>query len=70
MIPIEVRSIPFFNYPRLFLDEETALVDIFRDVGRRGAHLSCNRIWRGLRAILRTTWGPGTRSAWGMPPMG
>jgi dTDP-4-amino-4,6-dideoxygalactose transaminase len=39
MIPIEVRSIPFFNYPRLFLDEETALVDIFRDVGRRGAFI-------------------------------
>lgn len=35
----EVRNVPFFNYPRIFLDEEKQLVDIFRDVGSRGAFI-------------------------------
>jgi dTDP-4-amino-4,6-dideoxygalactose transaminase len=33
------RSIPFFDYPRLFLDEEEMLLAIVRDVGRRGAFI-------------------------------
>jgi dTDP-4-amino-4,6-dideoxygalactose transaminase len=33
------RSIPFFPYPRVFLSEEDDLVEIFRDVGRRGAFI-------------------------------
>jgi dTDP-4-amino-4,6-dideoxygalactose transaminase len=36
---VAVRSIPFFNYPSLFLNEEAQLVEIFRDVGRRGAFI-------------------------------
>ena len=39
MTPTQVRSVPFFDYPRLFTDEEEALVAIFRDVGRRGAFI-------------------------------
>lgn len=31
--------IPFFNYPALFLQDEEKLVEIFRDVGRRGAYI-------------------------------
>lgn len=34
-----VCSIPFFPYPRVFLSEEDDLVEIFRDVGRRGAFI-------------------------------
>ena len=33
------RSIPFFDYPSIFLSEEKELVAIFRDVGRRGAFI-------------------------------
>jgi dTDP-4-amino-4,6-dideoxygalactose transaminase len=33
------RTIPFFDYPRLFTSEEEDLVAIFRDVGRRGAFI-------------------------------
>lgn len=39
MIPVEAAPIPFFDYPSLFADEETQLVDLFRDVGRRGAFI-------------------------------
>jgi len=37
--PIEARSIPFFDYPALFLEEEAGLMALFRDVGRRGAFI-------------------------------
>jgi dTDP-4-amino-4,6-dideoxygalactose transaminase len=39
MTPTLSRSIPFFDYPRLFTDEEEMLTAIFRDVGRRGAFI-------------------------------
>jgi len=37
--PVMERAVPFFSYPRLFVGEEQALVEIFRDVGRRGAFI-------------------------------
>jgi dTDP-4-amino-4,6-dideoxygalactose transaminase len=39
MTPTLSRSISFFDYPRLFTDEEEMLVAIVRDVGRRGAFI-------------------------------
>lgn len=39
MIPTQTLSIPFFDYPRLFADEEDMLLSIVRDVGRRGAFI-------------------------------
>ena len=33
------RQIPFFPYPKVFLENEERFVDIFRDVGRRGAFI-------------------------------
>ncbi|MDQ6699462.1 MAG: DegT/DnrJ/EryC1/StrS family aminotransferase [Acidobacteriota bacterium] len=33
------RSVPFFDYPHIFASQEAELVDIFRDVGRRGAFI-------------------------------
>ena len=39
MTPTQTHSIPFFDYPRLFEDEEEMLVSIVRDVGRRGAFI-------------------------------
>src|SRR5580658_9750319 len=33
------RTIPFFDYPRLFADQEETLLAIVRDVGRRGAFI-------------------------------
>ena len=39
MIATQILSIPFFDYPRLFADEEEMLLDIVRDVGRRGAFI-------------------------------
>jgi len=35
----EIRNVPFFNYPRVFLDEEQQLTEIFHDVGSRGAFI-------------------------------
>jgi dTDP-4-amino-4,6-dideoxygalactose transaminase len=39
MTPTQVRSVPFFDYPHLFLSEEQELTAIFRDVGTRGAFI-------------------------------
>jgi len=39
MIATAARSIPFFDYPRLFEDEEEMLLAIVRDVGLRGAFI-------------------------------
>jgi dTDP-4-amino-4,6-dideoxygalactose transaminase len=35
----EIRTVPFFNYPRAFLDDRDDLLKIFEDVGRRGAFI-------------------------------
>ncbi len=39
MIAAAARSVPFFDYRRMFAPEEDELVAIFRDVGRRGAFI-------------------------------
>jgi dTDP-4-amino-4,6-dideoxygalactose transaminase len=39
MTPTLTGSVPFFDYPRLFTGEEEMLMDIVRDVGRRGAFI-------------------------------
>ena len=36
---IAVRTVPFFNYPTLFRKREDDFIDIFLDVGRRGAYI-------------------------------
>jgi dTDP-4-amino-4,6-dideoxygalactose transaminase len=36
---ISSRKVPFFNYPRAYLDERDDLVRIFEDVGQRGAFI-------------------------------
>ena len=36
---ITERSVPFFDYPYLFTSDEDTLVEIIRDVGRRGAFI-------------------------------
>lgn len=33
------RTVPYFNYPRLFTDQEAAMVETFKNVGRRGAFI-------------------------------
>lgn len=33
------RFVPFFNYPNVFVSREEEFIDIFRDVGRRGAFI-------------------------------
>ena len=33
------RKVPFFDYPRLFLDDKTELIEILEDVGSRGAYI-------------------------------
>jgi dTDP-4-amino-4,6-dideoxygalactose transaminase len=39
MTAIQGHSIPFFDYPRLFADDEETLLGIVREVGRRGAFI-------------------------------
>lgn len=39
MTAAETLSLPFFSYSSLFVEEESELVALFRDVGRRGAFI-------------------------------
>ena len=34
-----IRKVPFFDYPRLFLDDKEELIKILEDVGSRGAYI-------------------------------
>ncbi len=36
---LQIKKIPFFNYSHVFTEEETMLLNIFTDVGRRGAFI-------------------------------
>lgn len=33
------RTVPFFNYPHVFISQEEAFLSIIKDVGRRGAFI-------------------------------
>ena len=62
MTPSPSRSIPFFDYPSVFVSEEKELVAIFRDVGRRGAFIlqeDLAQFERNLAGFLevRHAWG-------------
>src|SRR4051794_19475996 len=60
------RSIPFFDYPHLFLSEEKELVAIFRDVGRRGAFIQQEdlaQFERNLAAFLNADHALGVANA-------
>ena len=34
-----MKSVPFFDYPRLFLDDKEELTNIFIEIGERGAFI-------------------------------
>ena len=53
MTPAGIRSIPFFDYPHIFLSEEEELTRIFRDVGRRGAFILQEDVRRFERNLAR-----------------
>jgi dTDP-4-amino-4,6-dideoxygalactose transaminase len=66
MTPAQVRSIPFFNYPDLFLAEEQELTAIFRDVGLRGAFIlqeDLTRFEQNLAAYLGVKYALGVGNA-------
>jgi dTDP-4-amino-4,6-dideoxygalactose transaminase len=70
MIPVllspRVRSIPFFDYRHVFLSEEQALIEIFRDVGSRGAFIlqeDLARFERNLAAYLGVKYALGVGNA-------
>jgi dTDP-4-amino-4,6-dideoxygalactose transaminase len=66
MIPAQARSIPFFDYPHLFLSEEQELTAIFRDVGLRGAFIlqdDLARFERNLAAYLGVKYALGVGNA-------
>jgi dTDP-4-amino-4,6-dideoxygalactose transaminase len=66
MTPAKIRSIPFFNYPNLFLAEEQELTAIFRDVGSRGAFIlqeDLTRFERNLATYLGVKYALGVGSA-------
>jgi len=37
--PRDTRSVPFFNYPNVFIEDEDELLGAIQDVGRRGAYI-------------------------------
>jgi len=53
MTPTLTRSIPFFDYPRLFTDEEDMLLAIVRDAGRRGAFIMQHDLERFEQNLAR-----------------
>jgi dTDP-4-amino-4,6-dideoxygalactose transaminase len=66
MIASQARSIPFFDYPHLFLSEEQELTAIFRDVGLRGAFIlqeDLARFERNLAAYLGVKYALGVGNA-------
>lgn len=66
MTPSLSRSIPFFDYPRLFLDEEEMLLGIMRDVGRRGAFImqkDLQEFEQHLAGFLNTRFSLGVANA-------
>jgi dTDP-4-amino-4,6-dideoxygalactose transaminase len=66
MTPSPTRSIPFFDYPHLFLSEEKELVAIFRDVGRRGAFIlqeDLAQFERNLAGFLGVPYAHGVANA-------
>ena len=63
MTPSLTRSIPFFDYPYLFRSEEEELVELFRDVGRRGAFILQQDLARFEANLARFT---GARFAVGV----
>jgi dTDP-4-amino-4,6-dideoxygalactose transaminase len=66
MTATQLRSVPFFDYPHLFLTEEEELTAIFRDVGLRGAFIlqeDLARFERNLAAYLGVKYALGVGSA-------
>jgi dTDP-4-amino-4,6-dideoxygalactose transaminase len=66
MTPAAIPSVPFFDYPRLFLSEEPELTAIFGDVGRRGAFVlqeDLARFERNLAACLGVKYALGVGNA-------
>jgi len=66
MTPLQVRSVPFFDYPHLFLSEEQELTAIFRDVGLRGAFIlqeDLGRFERNLAVYLGVKYALGVGNA-------
>lgn len=47
----ESHSVPFFNYPEVFVSEEESLMSIFCDVGRRGAYIMQTDLEEFERAV-------------------
>jgi dTDP-4-amino-4,6-dideoxygalactose transaminase len=61
-----MRSIPFFNYPLLFTSQETELLRIFSDVGRRGAFIKQNDLVdfeKDLASFLGVSYALGVGNA-------
>jgi dTDP-4-amino-4,6-dideoxygalactose transaminase len=66
MTPVQTQSVPFFDYPQVFLGEEEELVALFRDVGRRGAFIlqqDVRRFERNLAAFLNVNYAVGVGNA-------
>ncbi len=60
------QSVPFFDYPHVFLSEEDELVGIFRDVGRRGAFIlqqDLRRFEHNLALFLDARYALGVANA-------
>jgi dTDP-4-amino-4,6-dideoxygalactose transaminase len=66
MIASQAGSIPFFDYPHLFISEQQELTAIFRDVGMRGAFIlqeDLVRFERNLAAYLGVKHALGVGNA-------
>jgi dTDP-4-amino-4,6-dideoxygalactose transaminase len=66
MTPTLTRSVPFFQYPHLFLAHEEAFLAIFKNVGRRGAFIlqkDLEEFERSLALYLKVKYALGVGNA-------
>jgi len=66
MTPVQIHSVPFFDYPYLFSSEESELTAIFREVGSRGAFVlqeDLVRFERNLANYLGVKYALGVGNA-------
>jgi len=66
MIAQQVRDVPFFKYPNVFVSWESEFIETFRDVGRRGAFImqrDLSDFEQHLARFLGAKWALGVGNA-------
>ncbi|MBL4608641.1 MAG: DegT/DnrJ/EryC1/StrS family aminotransferase [Pseudomonadales bacterium] len=63
---MEIKTVPFFNYPYVYSDDEDRILDIIADVGRRGAFImqeDLTTIESNIASYCNTKYAVGVANA-------